>query len=368
MRILLLTHSLTAGGEQRVASLWATGFINRGHEVALVLGSSKKLPRSYHVSSQTKIYHVYSLLAHYLYRGLGVKWYYTIKLKQIIKDFRPDLIISLHHPWTEWAKIATTGTKVPIISTEHTTFERPESAKMPPIVYQRKYELNRQYDFVTVLTAADKACLKGHLDKVAVLPNPLAYTPVTVIPPKENIILAVGQLHSWHYKGLDILIRAWGQISKQHLDWKLQIAGRDGNNSQSYLQAIANEYDLGTQLEFLGFQSDMYPIYQRASIFVLSSRYEGFGMALTEAMSQGCACIACDYKGRQHEIITEESQGILCPPEDVAALAAAIKRMLTDTNYRAMAQKNAVERSHYYHINNIMNQWESIIKEVMTAS
>lgn len=365
MKILLLVRSLTAGGEQRVASLWTKGFVNRGHDVALVLGCSKKLPLSYDVPVQSKMYYVYSRFAHYLYRGLGISWFYKRNLKKIVKDYHPELIISLYHPWTEWIKNVTQGTKIPIVSTEHTTLERPDSSKMSPKTYRTKFIQNRNYDYVTVLTAADKDCLKGHIDKVAVMPNPLAYSPVSEIPSKEKIILAVGQLHAWRIKGFDILIKAWGQISKQYPDWKLQIAGGDKNDSRSYLQAIANEYDMGKQIEFIGFQNDMLPIYQRSSIFVLSSRYEGFGMALIEAMSQGCACIACDYKGRQHEIIENENQGILCPTEDVEALASAISRMLTDADYREEVRINAVERSKYYCLDNIMDKWDEIIRQLI---
>lgn len=367
MRIILLVSSLTSGGEQRVASLWTKGFAERGHDVTMVLGCSPKLPHTYEVPTQTKIYHLRNKISLQLYKRFGIDFYYLRNLRKIIKSERPDVIISLHHPWTEWAHkiIKESGRAIPIISTEHTTFERPNSARpMSSQALKEKFEVNKRYAAVTVLTAADKECLKGHLDNVYVLPNPLPYTPASCIPVKENTILAVGQLHSWKVKGLDILIRAWGRVAKQYPEWKLQIAGGDRNHSQAYLQSIVDEYQIGEQMEFIGFQSDILPIYQRASVFVLSSRYEGFGVSLIEAMSQGCACIACDYKGRQREIIQQDNQGILCPIDDIKALSTSMDKMLSDEDFRRETQQNAIERSKHYALDNIMEYWREIMREI----
>ena len=110
---------------------------------------------------------------------------------------------------------------------------------------------------------------------------------------------------------------------------------------------------------------DFLKLYQKASIFVLSSRYEGFGLVLIEAMSQGCACIACDYKGRQREIIQNDSQGLCCEPDDVDALAEAMRKMMTDDQYRESVRKNAVERSKYYSLENTIQRWEKLLDKVV---
>ena len=115
---------------------------------------------------------------------------------------------------------------------------------------------------------------------------------------------------------------------------------------------------------------------------MLSSRYEGFGLVLIEAMSQGCACVACDYKGRQREILNPSSalpegegepnrkieiteNGILCEPDDVEALASALKKMMKDENYQKQVQQNAVERSKFYDIEHTMNRWEEYLEKII---
>ena len=122
----------------------------------------------------------------------------------------------------------------------------------------------------------------------------------------------------------------------------------------------------------------MESLYKKSEIFVLSSRYEGFGLVLIEAMSQGCALVACDYKGRQREILNPSSalpegegepnrkieiteNGLLCEPDNVETLAAGLQKMMEDEDYRKRVLLNVVERSKFYDIEHTMSRWEYLI-------
>ena len=118
------------------------------------------------------------------------------------------------------------------------------------------------------------------------------------------------------------------------------------------------------QFQLLGFKENIIDVYREAAIFVLSSRYEAFGLVLLEAMSQGCACIACDYKGRQHEIIRHENEGLLCMPEQVDDLVTKLNTVLTDIAYREKLQKNAIEASKRFLPNKIIDKWEKLLFEI----
>ena len=176
-----------------------------------------------------------------------------------------------------------------------------------------------------------------------------------------------------------------GKLSSTGESWKLQIAGAGREESLNYLKQLCKENGVEDSVEFLGFRKDVEKLYQESSIFVLSSRYEGFGLVLIEAMSQGCACVACDYKGRQREIIaplekSEQSSkfnvqsssckfeacdnGILCEPDNVEALAEAMAEMIMDDEYRESVRKNAIERSDYYNLDNTMDRWESLLLQL----
>lgn len=372
IRILIMVHNLTGGGAERVASLWATGFVKRGYKVGMVLNCKKDEPVTYEVPVQVQIYNLAGLpwvswLAGQIHKRLHIDTYYISRLRRILKNFQPDVAIGVLQPYAEWARIASRGMNVRIINTEHNSFERPKGALYNPMTSQRykeKYVLNKYYDHVTVLTEEDKKCVHNILYNVSVLPNPLVYNPIVEFTHKDKIILAAGRLDAWHVKGFDVLIKSWSSIAPKYTDWKLQIAGDSKKNGYKYLKSIVDDLNIKDSVEFLGFQPNMLFVYQRASIFVLSSRYEGFGMVLIEAMSQGCAPIACDYKCRQREIITCDREGLLCEPDNPKALAESIEKMIVNEEYRQNVQSNAIERSKYYSLDKTMDRWDEIIKQV----
>lgn len=367
-KILIMVHNLTGGGAERVAALWAKGFVDRGYDVGMVLNCYKDTPITYKVPDAVRMYNIVgnkqiAWIANKLHRRLNIDTYYIRRLRSILEDFKPDVAIGVLQPWAEWARRASKGMKIKIVNTEHNSFERPDNVQLTSKQHAQKYVWNKRYDHVTVLTEADYHFLENTLNNVSVLPNPLAFEPVVCVPKKQNIILAAGRLDAWYYKGFDILIQAWSRIAQNHPTWVLQIAG-DGEKGMKYLQSLAEECDVVNQINFIGYQSDMLPIYQRSSIFTLSSRYEGFGMVLIEAMSQGCAPIACDHHGRQGEIITREDEGILCPVEDAESLGKAMERMINDEKYRSKVQANAIKRSKFYSLDNIMDKWEMILESI----
>lgn len=321
------------------------------------------------------------------------KWMGAVRqVRRHVRQERPDVVIGIMGTCSMVAKIATIGMNIPVIATEHNAFERPSSAPMSAGLRFSKFVLNKWYDHVTVLTEADKRVIGNRLKHVTVMPNPLALVPVSVVPEKEKVILAVGRLDAWHVKGFDLLFRCFQQLvhsaecreqrraealNKKYkinnkddeyidsCDWRLQIAGGGSEESLNYLKGLCRECGVEDRVDFLGFQEDIESLYKKAEIFVLSSRYEGFGLVLIEAMSQGCACVACDYKGRQREIIQDDSQGLCCEPDDVDALAQALMRMIEDEDYRKTVQKNAVERSKYYDTNKTVRRWEKLINEII---
>jgi len=361
MRILILVNKLSGGGAERVASLWANGFVERGYKVGIVVNCRKRYIR-YPLSEEVVVFNTYSSLRQILKKITNYKLSFIPNLKKIINEFRPNIIIGVMHPWAEYARLAQRGECIPIINTEHNAFEWPANApKKTILIKEQKYEWNKRYDHVTVLTEADKKCVTGILENVSVMPNPLSFEPLDNIPDKENIILAVGRLDAWYVKGFDILIKAWGMISQDFPNWKLQIVGSGNKKILKYFRKLISENNIGKQTELLGYQDDVSPFYKKASIFVMPSRYEGFGMVLIEAMSQGCACIACDYNGRQREIILSENEGVLCPVDDIYSLSNAIRRLIEDEKYRNIIQHGAIVRSKYFDIHKIMDRWDEIL-------
>ncbi len=369
MKILILGKSLSSGGAQRVMTLWANGFVQRGHNVVIGLSKPRNDKDFFTVDAKIQVKNIYGFLCLKLTSKFpNIKhWRMARRLRKLICDYKPDVVISTT-PWMAiWVLEAVEGLDVRVINTFHESFERPSNVPMPEILKICMFQKINLFSAVTVLTDADKRHINDKNLKVYVFPNPLTFSSVLTIPQKEKIVLAAGRFDSWYYKGFDLLIEAWGQISSHNLNWKLYIAGTGSENNVSYLKNLVNKYEVADTVVFPGF-CDMLPLYKKASIFVLSSRYEAFGMVLTEAMSQGCACIACDYKGRQSEIITQEDEGIICPVENVPAIASALNKLIKDEDLRCKIQNGALKRANFFKLENCMSRWESIINDVTLSN
>jgi len=404
MKILLICPRLCHGGAERVAVCLANGFVERGHHVRFMADLFEE--QSFTLDNRVKLINLISTNDSKI-----KKWGGAIKnVRKEIRRTPPDVIIGIMPLCSFISKIATLGLNIPVIATEHDSFERPISAPMSKTLQFNKFCINKIYDGVTVLTRADKIIIGKRLKNVMVMPNPLATNPIDIIPNKEKNIFAAGRVDNWHVKGFDVLINAWrllimrnGENEKMR-DWKLQIAGVWRNeNTIPYLTGLIPDGEWTSKkergekreestvwrsekyrIEFLGFRNDMEELYKKSSIFVLSSRYEAFGLVLIEAMSQGCAPVACDYKGRQREILSPlqgdslkvngysdhgievTENGILCEPDNVEALTSALKKMMVDEEYRKEVQRNAIERSKFYNKEHTMDRWEEYLKIVIS--
>ena len=356
MRIVIVVQHLTGGGAERVAALWAKGFAQKGHEVYVVITNDQK-PVTYLLPDNVKLL---SAASHKKNKVLRVVER-MCKFRRLFKKIRPQVAIDVQPTFDRI--IARFGLGCYNVSTEHDSFERPKNAEYK-LEWFRKYWINQLYDHVTVLTQADKDVIGKRLRHVSVLPNPLALEPAATVPHKERIVLAVGRKYAWHYKGFDLLIKAWAKIRAEVSGWKLQIVGDSRRGGQDFLEQLCRELSVTDSVEFPDFQQNIQSYYERAAVYVLSSRYEGFGLVLIEAMSQGCACVVCDYKGRQCEIVTSGVDGITCEPDNINDLAKAIRTLIVDEELCSRLQVNAVRRAGDFSIENIMDRWEEILRKV----
>ena len=385
MKILIVCPKLSHGGAERVGVVLANGLSLDGHEVTVASNLYEEV--TYELDQQVQVFNLVGKS-----KRASLKWLSAIRiLRNHIKSNRPDVIIGIMQLSSFVGKVAQMGMNIPVVMTEHDSFERPNSAPFTKMQYFCKYYLNRIYTHVTVLTQSDKLLADKHLKRVTVMPNPLAIPTVSkseitdLFNKKENIILASGRLYDWHVKGFDILIKSFGLMMKDESlnikdsGWRLQISGVGSEEDVAFLKNLCKENGVGDSVDFLGFVSDVRSLYQKASVFVLSSRYEGFGLVLIEAMSQGCACVACDYKGRQMEImgltptlsrregespVEIQKCGILCEPNNVDDLASAISEMVKNESRRKELSINAVKRADFYSIEQTIDRWEELLNTV----
>ena len=372
MKIFLVCNSLGGGGAERVHVNLANGFAQRGHEVYLVADIYQKV--AYPVDEKV---HVLPLCPENKHKLL--KWITAIRLlRGYIKKYRADVVIGNMQLCSIISRLSAVGLRVPVILTVHhameskaykfSKFELFLDGRTPPF-----------YAATTVLTQADRLLLDQKYKtrkNIFVMPNPLTFVPISVSEgvltengttiQKEKVVLAAGRLDNWRYKGWDILINA-AKILKPLLlekNWKICIAGEGTEKTEQFLESLRKKAGVEECLEFIGYQTNMKELFQKASIFCLSSRSEGLPMVLIEAMSQGCASVACDNLGRTQEIITNESMGLLFETENVENLAQQLTKMIQDDDYRLNVQQNSIERSKYYSLEHIVDLWENLFEKI----
>ncbi|MBQ8938946.1 MAG: glycosyltransferase family 4 protein [Paludibacteraceae bacterium] len=211
---------------------------------------------------------------------------------------------------------------------------------------------------LVVLTEADKeAWEKAGCRNVTVIPNPCALDGMKITQlPRHKTVLAVGRLHE--QKGFDLLLEAWQPIEKHYPEYTLRIVGEGPKRAE--LEAQIENLHL-QHVTLAGRAADMAKEYAAASLFVLSSRYEGLPLALIEAMWSGTPCVAFDCPQGPAELLAD-GRGWLVENGNVEKLTQQIIDTLAHpdeaaaraTKAQAFAQATYSEAA-------IMPQWEKVM-------
>ena len=138
-----------------------------------------------------------------------------------------------------------------------------------------------------------------------VIPNPLTKRPMKVADNQSKVAISVGRYDT--QKGFDMLIEAWVHVAQKHSDWQLRIFGPGDN---ALYQRQADSLGLTNYVHCMGVSDCVYDEMAKASIYVLSSRYEGFGLVLIEAMAVGLPSVAFDCPAGPKDIISDHQDGI----------------------------------------------------------
>ena len=188
------------------------------------------------------------------------------------------------------------------------------------------------------------------------IPNPNTYENIEIIPHKEPILLFVGRLDN-RSKKLFTLIDIWYRLCKLYPQWKLIIVG-DGPDKDVL---ISKAKDI-SNIEFKGYQ-DPREYYEKASIFCMTSIFEGFPMCLTEAMQFGCVPVAFDSFSAVYDIIKPGETGELVKSFDKKEYVGKLIHLIDDETYRKKLSKNAFQYVKRYDIANILPKWIELIEK-----
>lgn len=351
MTILFYLHHLNLGGAERVTSILVNELSRRGHTVFVVLYSN--IIDSYPISKNVNIIR----LPRYRSKRLD----HCIKLRKLIKDIHPDVCVGVLYINFLTLLKTTIGLGIPIIASDHTNFHWNENR----LKKFTRYYLYRYASAVTILSENDKEFMKSRLHNLRVIYNPLSFPVLQSDEPREKTIICAGRLDAWRIKGFDNMFKIWSKICKKYPDWRLDIAGGGSNENSIKLVQMADELNIRDQVFFWGGVQHLDEVLKKSSIFALSSREEGFPCVLTEAMSQGCAPVAFSIHGNIQEIITDGQDGFIIPDGDLDAFQEKLEELICNEELRSRLGKNAIESMKRFEPDLIVDQWESLLQEVV---
>jgi glycosyltransferase involved in cell wall biosynthesis len=221
-------------------------------------------------------------------------------------------------------------------------------------------------DLVSTLTEGDarayRKALRGRT-RVECMPNGVPDVGGRRAALDAKVVVAAGRLTP--QKGFDRLLRAWAEVAPAHPDWELRIFG-DGSSAKKLRKQIA-ELGIGDSAKLMGFTPRLHEEFASASLYVMSSRREGFPMVLLEAMAVGLPVVSFDCPTGPRDIVREGVDGHVVRNGDRHALAEAMKGLMADADRRRAFGAAAIEGARRYELGNIVERWEDLLAEVAAA-
>ena len=362
MRITLVIESLGGGGAERVASIMADYWAEHGQEVTLITLASE---REDFYSVHSRIHRIALGLT-----GPSYSFAHAIRnnvmrskgLRHAIKASRPDCVLSFLDTTNVLTLVATLGLGIPVIVCEHTD---PRQRDLGPVWEGLRRLFYPRAAALVVLTESVRCWAEGIVasNAVYVIPNsvPTAavqHNGVRHMRDSGGTISAMGRLVA--LKGFDILLEAFSRCAEKHRDWSLIILGE--GEERRRLENLAMELGIADRVRMPGRTEDPFRILRETDLFVLSSRCEGFPMALVEAMACNLAVISTDCPSGPRDIIRDGTDGVLIPPDDVESLAAAMDRLMASPAERERLGTRAVEVVERFSAERVMKLWDEVMR------
>lgn len=373
MRIAYCVSKITnSGGRERVLANKANYLVRNGYEVYFILTETMREKPFFDFDPRIKFYNlecefkargIKKQIAHRKYKQI-----YLEKLAKALDEIQPDISISVFDKFSRYLYKVNDGSKK-IIERHFGKYKRPRYisrfeniswGKFITYLYRKNdYDIVKHFDRFVVLTEEDRD-LWGNLPNIIAIPNSISFIPEKKSTNQEKRIIGVGRTSE--QKQIDVLIKVWSKIAKKYPEWKLVTYG---NGDLSSLKELSVQLKISDQVSnnpaTLNIEEEMV----NSSIFALSSKYEGFGLVLLEAMACGLPLVSFACKCGPRDIITEGEDGFLIKEGDLDDFADKLSLLIENYELRhkmgVVASKNVLRFTEDI----VMNKWIALFDELV---
>ena len=301
-----------------------------------------------------KIYQIALGLGGYIETSRRIK-----RLRSLFEETNHDVVLSFLGATNLQTIIAGYGNEAKLVISERND---PAIQKLAFPWEQLRKRLYTKADVVTANSRGAIETMKSFVssEKLVYVPNPVIIPTCSAeTNERRKLILCVGRLVK--QKGVDILIEAFARISHQISDWGLEIVG-DGP-MMCELERLTDRLGIQSKVTFHGHKTNVHDFYRQASIFALSSRYEGTPNALIEAMCWGLPVVTSDASPGPLELVRQEYNGLIFSSENTNAMADALLELATNERKRKQMNLNSRKESRRFELESAMREWEKVLFE-----
>ena len=384
MKIMLLDFLKvvnSAGGAERVFCNMANEFVRRGYNVYAVCcdweqgtpfyeldervnfinidGSGKQTKFARYLKIEKEILRLFKKISNDNPYDNTKNKYWSTKVQNVIDDIKPDIIVAYDLQSVCILKNIL-NVSIPVIA----MFHMDAHTVLNLNASKKEIKTLNRVDCVQVLLKADIEIVKKYLSvSVIQIPNivPQYNNKANLENPKYRIAY-IGRLDK-KQKRPHLLIEAFSKINKDFPNWRIDIWG--GVVDKKYynkLKKMISKYNIEKKVKLCGTTNEVNSVLINSDIFAFPSSYEGFPLALTEAMSAGLACVGFKSCIAVNELIIDDETGILCD-DGVMGFAEGLKKLMQDQEKRIILGVTAKEEMKKFAAEKIWNEWERLINE-----
>lgn len=353
-KVLFITNSISFGGASKMLCFVAESLAARGHRILIVNLHATRNVTNFEralsgvdvvtVSTPSKFKHLYRLK----------------EIRKIAHAYGAEVIIGFTAFPNFYSVIISKILHIPSIVSErgdpYHTFNSSLKDKILKLI------INQSSGAVFQTKGASEFYGKRLQKRGRIIPNPIYIKNDTIVNDsvsRENTIVSVGRIDNTQ-KRYDIMLKAFSLFSRHHPQYSLLLYGRGVDEGD--VKEWCGILGLEKKVRFMGLTTNPMQDISNASIFLITSDYEGISNSLLEAMAVGLPCVSTDSSpGGARMLIKDHVNGLLVPVGDVEAIAKALCEFAEDPVLASKCGKNAKNVIRRFDANTIIDMWESYV-------